>query len=82
MQIDMVDTNQFYNKLSELCIQKGLLTQEQSDTICRKGHRKGWAMKRHILDLVHFVMWKMDDGDIQDVALKELLEKVVLWCKK
>ena len=70
-----------YNKLSKLCIQKGLLTQAQSDTICRKGHRKEWAMKRHILDLAKFVLWKMDNDDVKDVALKELLEQAILFCK-
>ena len=77
----MVNTNDLYSKLSKLCIQKGLLTQEQSDTICRKGHRKHWAMKRHILDLAKFVLWKMDNDDVKDVALKELLEQAVLLCK-
>ena len=77
----MVNPQRLYSTLSQYCIHKGLLTQKQSDTICRKDHRKEWAWKRHVIDLCEFVLWKIDDLQIDDVQTVELLEKTIAVCK-
>jgi hypothetical protein len=59
-----------YDTISQKLIAEGLITQELSDTICRKGHRKENYWKRHILDLCEFVL---EQREIEDAEIVELL---------
>lgn len=71
-----------YQRLERLCIAENLITQQQSDIITRKGHRKHGLWKRHILDLSEFVLWKIEDRNFKNEQLVELLEKSIEWCLK
>lgn len=62
-----------YKSLAKLLIVKGYVTQEIVNTISRKGTRKEYIWKRHILDLCEFVL----DNRQADNEVKILLEKCV-----
>lgn len=73
----MKRSKKIYLKLEELLIKNGCITQEQSNIICRRGHRKEWVWKRHILDLCEFVIeHKQPNEDV-----KKILKKAIHYIK-
>lgn len=68
-----------YYMLETLLIEHKYITQLQSDTICRRGHRKERYWKRHIIDLCEFVL---ENREIEDGHLVDVLQKSVVWCKQ
>lgn len=66
-----------YIQLEKLLVEKCYVAQSQSDTICRRGHRKEWAWKRHIIDLCEYVL----ESCVVDNETKEILEKSIQWAK-
>jgi hypothetical protein len=62
-----------YQSLAKLLIVKGYVTQEIVNTIARKGTRKEYIWKRHILDLCDFVL----DNRQVDNDVRILLEKCI-----
>ena len=65
-----------YLKLEKLLIASGCITQEQSNVICRRGHRKEWAWSRHVLDLCEFVIKHKSPGDEVRAILKKAIHYV------
>ena len=62
-----------YQSLAKLLIVRGYVTQEIVNVISRKGTRKEYIWKRHILDLCDFIL----DNRQADSEVKILLEKCV-----
>ena len=66
-----------YTRLEKMLIEKGYITLQASNIICRRGTRKEWIWKRHVLDLCEFVI----DCREPDDKTKELLQRCAEWCK-
>lgn len=66
-----------YIKLEQLLINKGYITQNQSDVISRRGTRKETYWKRHILDLCSFVL----EHKRVDSETETILQKAIQWAR-
>ena len=69
----MKNSKQLYAKLENLLITNELLTQAESNIICRRGTRKESYWGRHILDVCEFVLEYREPNN----KVKELLERTI-----
>ena len=67
-----------YEKLENILIAKGLITQDQCNLIARRGHRKESYWKRHVRDLCDFVL----EVRKVDFETESLLKKSIEWAKR
>jgi len=64
-----------YNVFSARLIEAGAVTERECDIIARRGTRKEYLWKRHLLDLAEYVLNNKKREE-------ELCKQMIAWCKE
>lgn len=60
-----------YLKIEKLLIERGYITLSISNAICRRGQRKEWAWRRHVIDMCEFTLSQRGvEPEISDILIK------------
>jgi len=64
-----------YEQFAKRLIARGVVNQKEVDVIARKGTRKEYLWRRHVLDLAEYAIKK-------GKGMEELCNLMIQWCKQ